>query len=332
MNDAFETRHALHRAAPLALALVAACATSSHPTEPAKLGVARRSADLLAVIDRPGPLVVETIASADWAVDRSGLVNLDHPHARAAHLEDGAEPIQVYFHAIRHPERGTFIVDTGIERALRDAPDRAIFRGLLASVMKVDTMKVHVPLGDWLDRHGPITGVLLTHLHLDHVSGLPDVPKGTPIYSGPGEAASSAFLNLFVQGPTDEALDGHAAIGEWRFEPEPDGRFAGVLDVFGDGSLWAIWSPGHTPGSTAYLARTATGPVLFAGDTCHTAWGWLNAVEPGTFSADVERSRASFDALQALAAEHPALDVRLGHQPLARTSSVAQAGSAAVAK
>ncbi|MCK6547355.1 MBL fold metallo-hydrolase [Myxococcota bacterium] len=252
-------------------------------------------------------------------------MNLDHPRAKAAQLEDGDEPIQVFFHVIRHPERGTFIVDTGIERALRDDPDRAILGGLVASVMRVDEMKIHVPLGDWLDAHGPIAGVLLTHLHLDHVAGMPDVPKGTPIYAGPGEASASAFLNMFVQGPTDAAFEGHAPIAEWRFDADADGRFAGVIDVFGDGSLWAILSPGHTAGSTAYVARTTGGPVLLAGDTCHTAWGWTNGVEPGAFSADVERSRTSLGALLTLAAEHPAIDVRLGHQHLPRTSTIAQA-------
>jgi glyoxylase-like metal-dependent hydrolase (beta-lactamase superfamily II) len=91
-----------------------------------------------------------------------------------------------------------------------------------------------------------------------------------------------------------------------------------VLDVFGDGSLWALWTPGHTPGSTAYLARTTTGPVLFTGDTCHTAWGWHNQVEPGSFTADHARNAESLGRLEALVREHPQIDVRLGHQYLTR--------------
>jgi len=89
-----------------------------------------------------------------------------------------------------------------------------------------------------------------------------------------------------------------------------------VLDVFGDGTVWALAVPGHTPGSTAYLARTPTGPVLLVGDACHTAWGWENGVEPGKFSADLPKSADSLARLKRLVARHPEIDVRLGHQAL----------------
>src|SRR5207237_10380367 len=114
--------------------------------------------------------------------------------------------------------------------------------------------------------------VTLTHLHLDHVSGLPDVPHGTPIYAGPRELTAHTFNNMFVRSSIDRAFAGQDAVAEWPFAPDPDGRFAGVLDIFGDGSVWAIHVPGHTPGSTAYLLRTPQGPVLLTGDVCHTAW------------------------------------------------------------
>jgi N-acyl homoserine lactone hydrolase len=177
-------------------------------------------------------------------------------------------------------------------------------------------MRVKVDLASWLARQQqPLAGVFLTHLHLDHVLGLPDVPRGTPLFVGPGEARASGFMNVFTRSTTDRALGGHAPLSEWRFSPDPTGRFSGVIDVLGDGSIWALHVPGHTPGSTAYLARTPAGPVLFAGDACHTAFGWEHGVEPGTFSADQPESRKSLAALEALAARHPELDVRLGHQP-----------------
>ena len=89
-----------------------------------------------------------------------------------------------------------------------------------------------------------------------------------------------------------------------------------MVDVFGDGSLWALATPGHTPGSTAYLARTPTGPILLTGDTCHTAWGWQNGEPPGSFTADRDANRRSLNALRELAARHPKMQVRLGHQRL----------------
>lgn len=294
--------------------MMSGCALTSHRTQPATLGTARSTAELVAALGQPGPVTMETITSADWAVERSGLLNLKHPAARDAGLEDGDEQIQVYFHVIRHPTRGTFLVDTGVETALRDAPEKSALSGLVRSAMHLEKLTVRQPLGEWLATQGKLEGVFLTHLHLDHVTGMADVPEGTSVFTGPGEAGDSQFIYLFVRGSADRALAGKPALSEWQFTADPTGAFDGVLDVFGDGSVWALWVPGHTPGSTAYLVRTPQGPVLLTGDASHTRWGWEHHVEPGAFTGDAPRGTQSFQKLQAFVAAHPEIEVRLGHQ------------------
>jgi len=301
--------------AALAVIALVGFRTTTHPAAPATLGVARSADEMEASLATPGPVVVETVVGADWKVPRSGLINLDHPEARAAGLTDGEEPIQIYVHVLRHPTRGTFLVDSGVERALRDDPDDAAVRGVVARFMGTDAMQIGNDTASVVAREKDgIAGVLLTHLHLDHITGMPDVPRGTAIYTGPGEAGARNLQNMFAQGNADRALAGHAPLGELAFTADPTGRFAGVLDLFGDGSVWAIWVPGHTPGSVAYLVRTPEGPVLLTGDTCHTAWGWQHGVEPGSFTADHEQNARSLAALRELAARHPSIDVRPGHQ------------------
>ena len=305
------------------LSLVAGCAATSHSRAPAVLGVTQRASALEAVLDQPGPITVETVAAAEWEVSLSGLVNLDHSEAKAAHLVDHPEPIVLFVHVLRHPDHGMYIVDTGVERSFVSDRDHALVHGLVGSLAHVDKLKVHEDTAALLAReHLALSGVFLTHLHLDHILGLRDVPASTPVYVGAGDASETSFMNLFVRGIYNDALEGKDVLQEVQFTPDADRSFDGVKDVFGDGSLWALWVPGHTAGSIAFVARTPNGPVLLTGDACHTAWGWDHGVEPGTFSENQPQSAVSLAHLKSLVARHPKIDVRLGHQY--RTGTEAQ--------
>jgi glyoxylase-like metal-dependent hydrolase (beta-lactamase superfamily II) len=259
------------------------------------------------VLDAPGPIAVETVIGAHWSVDRSGLIDLSDP--RAASLDDGLEPIEIFFHALRHPTRGLFLIDTGVERALFDDPSHAAVGEVVASLAGLDRMERVIDTASWLAHEGVTPeAVLLTHLHFDHVSGMPDVPSAVPVWLDARELAARGAMELVTEGSTDRAL-GTRPIATWHFEGAH-----GVIDVLGDQSLFAISVPGHTDGSVAYVARTPSGPVLFTGDACHTRWGWDHDVAPGEFTADHAANAEALALLRALAARHPSMQVRLGHQ------------------
>jgi glyoxylase-like metal-dependent hydrolase (beta-lactamase superfamily II) len=208
-------------------------------------------------------------------------------------------------HVLRHPVHGTWIVDTGLPA---DSPARGIVKSVLKDVVVVET------LHDVLARQpAPLAGVALTHMHIDHVFGLPDVPAGTPVHVGPDEQSPRSFENFVLKGTIRRALEGHDALVAWSFGDAEVGGLPAV-DVFGDGSLIALYTPGHTPGSTSFLVNTTTGPVLLVGDTSHTRWGWENGVEPGTFTLDHEGNARSLAALKALVETWPDVDVFVGHE------------------
>jgi glyoxylase-like metal-dependent hydrolase (beta-lactamase superfamily II) len=208
------------------------------------------------------------------------------------------------------------MIDTGVSKRLVEDPAGVGVGLAVRKFGKIEKMQVREDTSSAIQSEGvPLKGVFMTHLHLDHVSGMPDVPKDIPFYAGPGEAAEKKFENFFVQGMETRFFDGRPPIQEFQFTKDPDGRFEGVIDVFGDGTLFAILTPGHTAGHVSYLARTATGPVLLTGDACHTRWGWEHGVEPGSFTFDRESERRSLLALKALSERHPNMIVKLGHQP-----------------
>jgi glyoxylase-like metal-dependent hydrolase (beta-lactamase superfamily II) len=293
-----------------------------HEVVRARLGEVARGADVERLVDVPGPIEIETVVGADWSVPLSGLVDLQAPEAKRAGLQDREEPIQIYFHALRHPKRGLFLVDTGVEAAFRDDPENALVSRRVGHMLGFADIHVVQDTKGWIAaQREPVRGIFFTHLHFDHLSGLRDVPADVPLFAGPNEARQRSLENVAVGFLTDPAFEGKAPLAEWPFERDPDGAFEGVLDVFGDGSLFALWSPGHTPGSTAYLVRTPHGPVLLTGDVCHTVWGWDHHTSPGEFTADRARNRESLERLERLVAAHPGIDVRFGHQSRALVAS-----------
>jgi N-acyl homoserine lactone hydrolase len=289
--------------------------TTTHPSEPARTGTPVGSAAMEARIDEPGPMRVTTVG-VDWQANLSGVLNLKEPKAKAAGLKNRKEPIKIYAHALQHPSQGFFLVDTGVSKRFAQDPKSVGVGAVLRKFAGIQDMHTQPSTADIIQGQGtPLKGVFMTHLHLDHVSGLPDIPTDVPIYTGAHEAEASLFLNLIAQGTNNNLLHGRPPLQELQFQTDPDGAFEGVVDVFGDSSLFAILTPGHTAGHISLITRTPDGPVLLTGDVCHTRWGWENGVEPGTFLAERQPSIDSLRKLKKLSERHPNMDVRLGHQP-----------------
>ena len=173
---------------------------------------------------------------ADWAVDRSGLINLGHPRAKAAHLEEGSEPIKVYIYEIEHPRFGGYLVDSGIARsvAIKDKKEMPV-RFPVGAALPVDELEVHLDTASYVEsRRSPLSGVFLTHLHLDHILGLTDIPRDVPLYIGPGEDSDRRLLHLLVRPTTNLNLKGFGPLRVFETQRPQDAPFS-YVDVFGDG-------------------------------------------------------------------------------------------------
>jgi N-acyl homoserine lactone hydrolase len=300
------------------LFFLASCSTTSHPERVADLGQALDLSAMERLLEKPEQVVtveLQTVESADWAVELSGLLNLDRPQAKAAGLIDRDEPIKVYLHVLRHPSRGLYLIDTGFSAQMAHDPGSLGVNRIAQYVMHLERLKFHSGPADAIKNNGgPLQGVFLTHAHLDHIAGLPEVPLTTPIYVGPGETTERHWSHFFIRSTVDQLLNGRPNLLAWKFASNEAAQLS-VVDIFGDASVFAISVPGHTKGSTAYLVRSLTGLVLLTGDTSHTRWGWDNNVEPGGFTRDAQRNLDSLLKLKALVTRHPKISVRFGHQP-----------------
>lgn len=182
-------------------------------------------------------------------------------------------PINVY--VIEH-ERGLVLFDTGQDR--RSVTDPDYYPGGLAGVVYHRLAEFDIDPRETLVArlraagHDPaaVTHVVVSHLHQDHMGSVLDVPNAELVVSATeweqvGKLGSQAngYLRSHIE----------AAGNRWRpfsFDsPAPAGLapFTVAHDLFGDGSLVLLPTPGHTPGSISMLVRRPGAPaILLVGD------------------------------------------------------------------
>ncbi|MBY0574692.1 MAG: MBL fold metallo-hydrolase, partial [Undibacterium sp.] len=193
--------------AVLASFSISACTISSRTSIPSTLGQSSSSLVMEAHLDDAGPIQLESVNSADWSVSLGGLVNLKNPEAQAVHLQDKEEAVQVYAHILHHPRYGYFLIDTGVSEKLVQDPAGVGLSWMMRKGMNIEKMHLRESTSTILKRlPQKLSGVFFTHLHLDHISGMPDIDNDVPLYVGAGETSESAWLNMFVQASTDRLL------------------------------------------------------------------------------------------------------------------------------
>jgi glyoxylase-like metal-dependent hydrolase (beta-lactamase superfamily II) len=151
----------------------------------------------------------------------------------------------------------------------------------------------------------------ISHYHADHTGQVASFPKATLLIGAREWDAITAPKP--AEGVNYKPFEGWIK-GENKVEP-----LALDKDVFGDGSVIVLRTPGHTPGHQSLLLRLPqTGAVILSGDAVHFHENWDNAGVPG-FNYDRAQTVASIERLKKLVAaqnakliiQHDARDVGL---------------------
>lgn len=189
---------------------------------------------------------------------------------------------------IKHTQ-GWFLWDTGVADAVAAMPD-----GLAPADPKATHWRKPVTLVSELERAGvkpaDVKFMAVSHTHPDHIGNVEVFPQSM----------------LYVQ---KAEYDWPGANNAPRFKPEhPVTKLEGDKDVFGDGSITIISTPGHTPGHQSLLVRLPkTGALVLSGDAVHFLGNWQNRGVPlGNFNK--EQTLASMQKIaDLLAKEHATL-------------------------
>jgi glyoxylase-like metal-dependent hydrolase (beta-lactamase superfamily II) len=133
----------------------------------------------------------------------------------------------------------------------------------------------------------------ISHFHGDHTGQLPSLPGATLLIGQREWEGLTAPKPM--QGANVDAFK-HWISGGGKVEPQPADK-----DVFGDGTVMILRTPGHTPGHQALLVRLKEkGPVILLGDAAHFHENYESNGVPG-FNFDRAQTIASLDRIKDIA-------------------------------
>jgi glyoxylase-like metal-dependent hydrolase (beta-lactamase superfamily II) len=177
-------------------------------------------------------------------------------------------PIQCFL--VEHPGAGPILIDTGFHASVAVKPRSNL--GMFGTVLYRDIdMRPEQSASAQLRERGiepsSVGTVIMTHLHPDHASAIVDYPDATfLVSSAEWEAASTGGQrDGYVKRQFDHGFD-YRLVDFDSNEANSFSGFARSFDVFGDGSVHIVFTPGHTLGHMSVVLRTAKGEVFVAGD------------------------------------------------------------------
>lgn len=191
-------------------------------------------------------------------------------------VQGGAEknvkiPIPVY--VIRHPQEGLILFDSGLglnfKRQLEGWWVHRFFQRFLPYELGPGETAAEQLAQEGIDPK-EVRTIVVSHLHYDHAGGIADFPNATIVVSeDEWRHADTNRWQAALRGYRKEQYqDLNNRVQLIEYSPgSVYGPFEASFDLFGDGSLILLETPGHTPGHQSLLVKNllacpeGTGPV-----------------------------------------------------------------------
>jgi N-acyl homoserine lactone hydrolase len=225
-------------------------------------------------------------------------------------------PVPIPAFLVVHPGVGPVLIDTGLPKAVAEEGARAL--GFAAGIAYSIEMEPDWAVVEQLPALGvdpmDVRIVVMTHLHYDHAGGIAAFPQATFVVDAAEwrAARSGGFTKGYARRLYDHPFD-------WREVDFDDPRvtsfasFGRTIDLFGDGSVRLLSTPGHTPGHMSVLLRLQSGrELLLTADAAYARRTIDEELVP-VLVDDVHRYRRSLREIRRYVEQTPAAEVICGH-------------------
>lgn len=225
-------------------------------------------------------------------------------------------PVPIFL--IEHPGAGPFVVDTGLDPRLIDRPRESV--GALGARLYAIRMTPDQAASELVRSAGvdpeTIELVVMTHMHFDHAGGVAQFPNATFAVSeqewriaNDKGVMQGYYHNYFHPEFAWRTIDYDAdAIASFD-------SFGRSVDLFGDGSVRLVFTPGHSMGHQSLILRLADGQeCLLCGDAACEVATIKDTLIPAIM-ADEHLFRRSLTELQQYLEPRPSAVVIPGHDP-----------------
>jgi glyoxylase-like metal-dependent hydrolase (beta-lactamase superfamily II) len=189
---------------------------------------------------------------------------------------------------IRHA-KGLMLWDAGLADSIAESPTGVTRGG--GAIRSIVRKTLSSQLAEIGVKPEEVTHIAFSHSHADHV----------------GNANYFTQARLHIQEAEYAAAFGPNA-AKFGFDPLNYDKLRsdivlklnGDYDVFGDGSVTILSTPGHTPGHQSLFVRLPKrGAIVLSGDVTHFEDNWVNRRVP-IFNFSQEQSRQSMERIAAL--------------------------------
>jgi glyoxylase-like metal-dependent hydrolase (beta-lactamase superfamily II) len=185
------------------------------------------------------------------------------------------QKVPVSSYLIEHPQ-GNIVVDTGWHEDIRTSPKEHlgedIYQFIEYKLPEGHSVKEQLAARNLSPED--IHTVVITHLDVDHISGL-------KLLSGAKRILVSEQEWKNHRDESKEKWYEDIDFELVKLEKIPFGPHQLGKDLFGDGLVYLVFTPGHTTGHMSVLVRVEAGWVLLVSDVGYAEKSWKEQILPG---------------------------------------------------